>query len=445
MSPKVTFENEVEVTSSSPDDARLKKRWGYVAALPSEYLIHFRKGRLHEKTSGQGASCFKGWNDTTFIIPTSLKEIIFEANQLTKDNVDVRIRGMTVYRIADPLRIYKLINFSHRQSAEEKLARMIGDMCRSTAKWLVANMNVDECIRKRKEDIAEALKAEVSRVVADSEKGWGVEIMTIDIQDVYIQDHEIFEAMTMLFKADKNQESRLAQMEMERNVELKKLEQERELAEHRKTTELNQARLEADMQKEKLEMQKTLAVTKLQQERELAEHQKTTSLQKVQNEAEIKDEQIALTKQNETNQFTLDRYRVEQNEAIAQYKFEQEQERERQKMALHLENTQKDVEARTLIHHEEAAAMQMKIQAENGVSPANLEKQFLEKALPSLAEVMAKTMRDVKISMYQQEGEGNGSPLNFMLMEIMQIFKDRMEALSHKQGTEPQPTKTKGQ
>ena len=104
-------DSEVEIMSSSPDDQRLNKKWGYITALPSEYLIHFKKGRLSEKSSGQGAVCFKWPRDTIFIIPTSLKEIAFQANQLTADNVDVRIRGMAVYRISDPLKIYKLINF----------------------------------------------------------------------------------------------------------------------------------------------------------------------------------------------------------------------------------------------------------------------------------------------------------------------------------------------
>ena len=474
MTPKVTLEKDIEVTSSSPDDPRLKKRWGYIAALPSEYLIHFRKGRINEKTSGQGAGCFKWWNDTTFIIPTSLKEILFEANQLTKDNVDVRLRGMAVYRINDPLRIYKLINFSHRQSAEEKLARMIGDdMCRSTSKWLVANMNVDECIRKRKEDIADALKQEVSHVVADSQNGWGVEIVTIDIQDVYIQDEEIFDALQMMFKTEKMRESQLAQMETERDLEMRKLEQERELAESRKSTELNKARIEtelqnqkmemkknlevkrleqerelaehqkttelhkaenqAEIQKHQMEMQKNFEVKKLEQERELAEHQKTTEVNKAKNEAELKDEKIRLSKQNEEKQFALDRYRVEQNEAIVQYKLAQEVAREQQKIQLTLEKTQKEVEAQNLVHKEGARALKERIQAENSISPLSLEKYFVEKALPAIAESMAQTMKDVKITMFQQDGAGKGTPFNFILTELLQIFRERMEPLRHKE------------
>ena len=36
MAQKVTLEKDIEVTTSSPDDPRLKKRWGQVAAFPSE-------------------------------------------------------------------------------------------------------------------------------------------------------------------------------------------------------------------------------------------------------------------------------------------------------------------------------------------------------------------------------------------------------------------------
>ena len=90
-------------------------------------------------------------------MPTTLKEVIFHANQITADLVDVKVRGMVVYRIADPLRIYALINFSDRQAAEAKLAQMISDMCRSLVKWLIANLQLDECIRRRKEAIATAL------------------------------------------------------------------------------------------------------------------------------------------------------------------------------------------------------------------------------------------------------------------------------------------------
>ncbi|MBP9164022.1 MAG: hypothetical protein KBF99_12625, partial [Leptospiraceae bacterium] len=130
MAKQESSQSGFELTSNSPDDPRMHKSWGYITALPSEYLIHFQNGKIKEKSSGQGATCFKWARDTVFIIPTSLKEILFDASQLTSDNVDISIHCMVVYRIVDPMRIYKLINFSNRQRGEEKLARMVADICR---------------------------------------------------------------------------------------------------------------------------------------------------------------------------------------------------------------------------------------------------------------------------------------------------------------------------
>jgi regulator of protease activity HflC (stomatin/prohibitin superfamily) len=390
MEKKVMLSDGVEVTTSSPNDKRLEKRWGYIAAYPHEYLIHFRKGQLNEKNSGQGASCFKWPRDTVFIIPTSLKEIVFQANQLSADNVDIRLRGMAIYHINNPVQIYTMLNFSNRQKAEEKLAKMIGDLCRSTSKWLVANMGIDECMRKRKEDIAGALKNEVSRIVADKEKGWGVEIVTIDIQDIYIQDIEIFNAMQMLFKTEKMRESQLIQLEMKQNLELKKLEQEREIAESRKNNELEKAKINA----------------------------------------EIKNKQIQLDQGNDEQQFALDRYRIEQNESFSQYKLAQELERERQKMLLQSEVIQQEMEKQKATLQLEIDALQRKIAVENTATPVSLEKNFIEKALPIIAEALAKSMSNSHFNVIQQDGNG-GTPFKFMLVELMDILRDRVDKLTN--------------
>jgi hypothetical protein len=387
-SKDVKLSSDVEVTSSSPDDGRLKKSWGYIVAYPHEYLIHFRNGKLSSQTSGQGARCFKWPSDTVFIIPTSLKEITFQANQLSIDNVDVRIRGMAIYRISRPMHIYTMLNFSNRQTAEEKLARMIGDLCRSTAKWLVANMKVEECLRKRKEDIAEALKREVSLVVADEQKGWGVEIVTIDIQDVYIQDIEIFNAMQILFKTEKLRESELSQLELQKDLEIRKLQQALELAEHRKKKELENARIEA----------------------------------------EIKNEKTQLAQDSETKQFALDRYRVEQNEAISKYKLDQEIERERQKSKLKAEMAQTELEAKRLAHQVEIEALQKKMEVENSATPLSLEKNFIETAMPKIADALAKSMSNSRVTILQGGNDGS-TPFRFALTELLDILRERVEGV----------------
>ena len=398
----IKLSTDVEVTSSSPDDRRLRKRWGNVTAYPHEYLIHFRRGKFSPKSSGQGANCYKWPADTVFIIPTSLKEIVFQANQLSADNVDVRIRGMAIYRIHNPLKIYTMLNFSNRQRAEEKLARMIGDLCRSTAKWLVANMGIEECLRKRKEDIAESLKNEVSVVVSDEEKGWGVEIVTIDIQDVYIQDNEIFEAMQNLFKVSKLREAELSRLEMQKDLDIRRLQQSRELADYRKTNELEQAQIEAALAREK----------------------------------------IRLAQENDERQFARDRSRVEQEEGVSNYKLEQTLDRDRRNMTLEgerirgamvmeVEKSRNDLEAQRLAHQIEIEALQQRVEIENSATPNSLERSFMETALPAIAEAMAKSMNNTRVHIIQGDGAGNGggTPFRFIMTELLDILRERMEHL----------------
>lgn len=380
--------NDVEVTSSSPNDTRLNRAWGYIAAYPHEYLIHFRGGRLNTRTSGQGARCFKWPGDTVFVIPTSLKEIVFEANQMSADNVDVRIRGMAIYRIAQPLQIYTQLNFSNRQQAEEKLARMIGDLCRSTAKWLVANMNLEECLRRRKEEIAAALKTEVIQIVSDPQKGWGVEIVTIDIQDVYIQDAQIFEAMQALFKSEKLRESQLSQLKTKQEIEIRRLQQELELAEHRKTKEIEEARIAA----------------------------------------ELKAEQLRLNQANDKAQFALDQYRVEQNEAIAKYKLIQDLERQRQQLQLRAEDEAAKIEAQRLKQDLEIDALRRRMENENSATPLSLEKNFIETALPAIATAVSKSMNNAHVNIIQG-GDEAGTPFKFVLVELLDILQERLGRL----------------
>jgi len=97
--------SDIEIATNSPDaQATAIRNWGFVAAQPSEYLIAYRNGQLRDKVSGQGGRCFKLPWDTVALVPTTLKEVVFQANQITNDNVDVRLRGMVIYRISDPLR-----------------------------------------------------------------------------------------------------------------------------------------------------------------------------------------------------------------------------------------------------------------------------------------------------------------------------------------------------
>lgn len=375
-----------EMVTNSPDGLpEGQVRIGWVSAQPSEFLVVYRDGKLREKASGQGARCFKLPGDSVAVVPTTLKEVVFKANQITADNVDVRLRGIVVYRIADPLRIYKLINFTHRQHAEAKLARMIADMCRSTAKWLVANMGVQECVRRRKEEIAAALKRELALVVsAPGEEGWGVDIVTIDIQDIYIQDEQLFASMQAAFKSEKEREARLAGIETRREVEKRELLMQGELAREKHAQAMAQAEMAAAQKLADLERQR---------------------------------------RQDET-QFELERERAEQLERLARLKAEEQVVRERLTSEAALERQRLAAEGARVQAEEQVRELRARIEAESVASPASLQRAFVEKALPAVAESVAQSMGNMRLSVVQGGGSGSMvSPLQMVLQSVMDMFE----------------------
>lgn len=374
--------DDFELTTNSPTRTT-RKRWGWISAAPSEHLIVYRRGQFQPALSRQGGRFFKWPTDAFVLIPTTFKEILFQANQITTDQVDVRVRGMVLYRIADPIKIHRLINFTNRQGAEGKLARVIADMCRSTAKWLVANMRLEECIRRRKEEIAAILKQEVSGVVTEK---WGVEIVTIDIQDVYIQDDELFQSIQATFKAEKAREARLAELETRQAIERRRLDTERSLEKNR----------------QELAMEKA--------ERDFALHMTTMEQQKQRDEADFFREQT----------------RVEQKMTLAAYQAEAEQAQalkaaEQKKTLARLE-----AEALALANNEEIRALRERLVAEGQANRASLERLFLTEALPTIAESMAQTMQNTRMNVYHNGATG---PVSMVLQHLDEVLQNRLDAL----------------
>src|SRR5687768_6946716 len=83
---------------------------GLVTAKPSEFLIHVRGGRIVERTTGPGVTCFKWPWDSVAIVPTTINRLQFVADQVTREKVGVEVCGLAVYRIVDPLVAYRMLN-----------------------------------------------------------------------------------------------------------------------------------------------------------------------------------------------------------------------------------------------------------------------------------------------------------------------------------------------
>ncbi|WP_437911780.1 SPFH domain-containing protein [Sorangium sp. So ce302] len=278
------------------EDPEKLKRWGRVSAKPSEYLIHMRRGSLRP-TSGQGASCFKLPGDSVAIVPTTVQKLQFTADQVTLEKVGVEITGLAVYRIAEPLIAFRMLNFSFPERAQEKLEALLVDMFAGAARRLVANLSVEECLTRRKEGLASELIREIVPVVSGrgsaedaTDKGWGVLIDTIEIQDVRILSPAVFGNLQAHYRQEQERKAREASLlteravrqgeaEAQRAIELTRLSAEVELRTRRQETS-EKARLE------ELASEARLKETRLAHEQQIAAVTLRAEIEKTTLEAE---------------------------------------------------------------------------------------------------------------------------------------------------------------
>jgi len=216
------------------EDPDKLKRWGYVGAKPSEYLVCTRRGEVDRKRSGQGLRVFKWpWNAIA-IVPTTLQRVEFTADQITREHIGVAVTGIAVYRIVDPLLAFRVLNFTFPEAASEKLAATLREMFVGAARRLIANLSLEDCLTRRKESIAGYLMQEIAPVVGGegspddtTTKGWGVVIDTIEIQQVKIQSAQVFAHLQAPYRAAIAGRAELAELDRHRQVAERRAEAER--------------------------------------------------------------------------------------------------------------------------------------------------------------------------------------------------------------------------
>jgi hypothetical protein len=109
------------------EDPEKTKKWGWISARPSEFLIHMRRGKLMP-SSGQGASCFKWPGDSVAIVPTTIQKLRFMADQVTNEKVGVEVTGLAVYRIAEPMIAFRMLNLRWNSIAGSHSAAIPGSV-----------------------------------------------------------------------------------------------------------------------------------------------------------------------------------------------------------------------------------------------------------------------------------------------------------------------------
>ncbi len=300
LEPKVRYPEGWRAGKPEEDPDKVK-RWGFLSAKPSEFLIRMRGGQV--LTAAQGAACFKFPWDSVAIVPTTIQRLHFTADQVTSEKVGVQVTGLAVYRIAEPLIAFRMLNFSYPERASEKLERMLAEMFVGAVRRLVANLSVEQCLTKRKEGLATELMREIAPVVSGSgrnedhtQKGWGVVIDTIEIQDVRVLSQQVFANMQARYRQEQERVAREAELHKERALQQGKAEADRVIALARvaSETEIREQQRNADEHGRvaQIATEKRVSEAKTAQERALeqskVESARALALERLEAELEVK-------------------------------------------------------------------------------------------------------------------------------------------------------------
>ena len=261
-------------------------RWGRVTANANEFLIQMRRGRVIH--SGQGLSCFKWPWDSVAVVPTSIAKLTFSADQVTVEKVGVEVRGLAVYRIADPLLAFRMID-----GDRSSLTEILRDMFVGATRRIVARLTLDECITHRKDMVAEALMSEIAPILAGegstsdvTTAGWGVVLDTIEIQDVKVLSEEVFQRLQAPYREKLALEALVA----ENGV---KQERARLDAERRRVEEQSRRELMAE-EEARFAVERRRAEETRQHEDELARQRLEAELARQRRKAEADHERAAI-------------------------------------------------------------------------------------------------------------------------------------------------------
>jgi len=356
------------------------RRWGRVSAKPCEYLIKLRRGKV--VAHGPGLSVRLWPSHTCTILPTSIQRTSFVADQITAERVGVAVTGIAVYRIADPMLAFRMLDFTEGAEGMAQLSTILREMFIGAARRLVANMTVEQCLTRRKESIAHELMCEIQPVVAGSgrpqdgtDRGWGVVIDTIEIQDVKILSEKVFSDLQAPYRSRLELESRTCEVDRDQQIH------QREVAARRQTLEADQdlSRREADGEAQR-------------------------QLQALAGQEQIQQARVEMDRRVEKIRAELARQRAEQEAALQQAS-----------LAYQLEAAQLDEQlARRQTETEQLRAeLELRLQRarrelDNLYSDERLRHELITTALPAMAQAFAHSMGQIHLTHFAGQGDGGG-------------------------------------
>lgn len=350
----------------------------FVTVSPSDYAIVFKKGEIVKE--GRGFRFFCTPRIQYVIIPGNVKNITFVADQISRENQGVEVSGFAIWKVGEPKKIYQHFDFMQEEDTLEQVSVFLQDVVESAIRHMVANMTIEEVLRKRG-TIIQQLKRELEYVCEQ----WGIVVETIEIKNVRILSKTLFDNMQAQFRNS-------VRLEAERNT----IETEKQIEE------------------QKIHVSDQTSIIKQQSELAERERRKQLQLQEINDKTEVekhrREQDHAIKKEEMTRKWELFK---EEEYIKRQQMFEQRQtiieEDKTQALQAELELKKKELEVE--LEKRDIAIKQLEVELEN----------LRKDPRVILAENLPNMLQNLKI----ERLDLGGTTLDTLLENIKQVFENR--------------------
>lgn len=262
----------------------------YIKFDSMTYVMHFKNGRIAKE--GRGLSFFYfSPNSSIIAIPIGSNDLPFIFNETTSDYQSISIQGQITYKIANQKQLAELLDFTvdkngvYKKNDAEKLNQRIINEAQTTMSAFIHGLGLKESIRSAKTietKISEGLQASQAIAIL------GIEILTVNILAIKATP-EMARALETETREKLSQEADHAVYErrnfaVEQERRIKESELNTEIAVEEKKKQIDEKRMEADIQRADneriLREMKVKADIAVEDQRKLLIEQKTANERK---------------------------------------------------------------------------------------------------------------------------------------------------------------------
>ncbi len=373
--------------------------WKTVVVPPNVYIIHTRRGHGEPIHIGLGISFrYNSYTDSFLVVPAAMQTIIINANCICIERQGVMVQAYVQWIIDDIKTAYRRLDFSDPEDPMRIVNVQLREQAEAAIKDKVATMSIDEVLSDKQpiiEELTHRLRAVAEGTRENDSSGLGLKIVTVQIKEAVVSSTRLWQNLQKPFRAEREKLARLAELESQRQIAARELENRKTSETEEMEVEGELSRLRADKERNRYDREQTETARRHKLEQEMEQRmiseknatevaRKEAELALQLKEIELESQRIARETEKTQKQMNLDTAQAERERVVLRAELEMEE----------LRNETKTNQAKR-----ELALLNIQREIDNDMSD-NLVKSRLITALPNIAEKMPQPqeLRAVNIS-----------------------------------------------